>query len=126
MSLILEANIPQNRRACFYSLPLFLSWVPGILWEREEGPAAAASQGFLLVVLYLLFYGAAFFLRGFLSYLLGAENPVLAYLFFGIYSIASLLYIGLSLWNAWSLLQGKPSLPIVPLLSRKLESFLSR
>jgi len=57
-------------RGSFYSLPLFINWILGLTWEKDETALRAARRGMILSLAFLFICGLIFTARAlFLTFL---------------------------------------------------------
>ncbi|MCB1174470.1 MAG: hypothetical protein KDK39_12945 [Leptospiraceae bacterium] len=126
VTLFLEANLSANARAAIYSLPLLITWLPGILFEAETAARNYARVAFTMTLAFLAANLLIYFMQGLLAYQGPTATLIAAWLAFGTNALAALAYVGGSFFLAWQAWQKPDAAPPALLFnaSLKLENWL--
>lgn len=124
ITTFIESNFKVNTRSVFYSLPLLINWVVGIIFEKDERAWKAARRSFFLACMFLAVNGILFFTNGFIGYF---NKQIAQYIFFSLSVLNILVYLILSfrmVWKDWK--ESDFSEDMIEKKSLAFENFLSR
>ncbi len=117
-------SIPVIYRSSFYLLPLFITWWPGYIFEKEEECKLTAKRGLALAFMFGIFSLVLFVLVNFLENAGNLGGQIASWVGFLLQSFAGLIYAGYSLFLIIAAWRKKPIRYQPELLVDKLESFM--
>lgn len=98
------AMAPLQYRCFFYALPLFLQWIIGITWDKDEQAIAISRRSMTLSVFYIVLIATIFSMQELMFFLLPDQEYVIRWVSLIGHSFFTLSYLILSLTMAISAL----------------------
>ena len=92
---------PVHLRAAFYSLPLFVHWLIGIVWETDDRVLQSARRALALFLLGLVWLLVLTAIRLLLPALDEQSSYAIQYTFFVLHSLGSAVYVIASVFFAY-------------------------
>ncbi len=100
MTSLLEKIDLKYRRA-FYFLPLFVHWIIGMAWEKDESAQKAARRSMILTFLFLTGIGLLYFTHLFVTALFPDSTWHMQYVAFVVHAVLAVCFILISFLLAY-------------------------
>lgn len=114
-------------RSAFYVLPLFVTWLIGVTYEKNGTAYQSAKRGMVLFYLFVFFMALIYIISNLLTGLAPNSRIVAGLLSFSLHSIIAIIYIFLSLFLAFMELRKKNiQISFLDKIAAKIETYLGK